>query len=253
MDHPWTPSDDDRALAAILGPGSAFLPLDGSWAHVTGPTAPGRSPVLDLVQAIWELDPRLAHLALRRRIRTTDPVTPADRAICDVAAKRVCRVDGAPGNPLTSVDLGPYAARARERAAAASISVGARFVPPDPAAWVASLVPAGDDLPLARRDRPVVAVLAGPDGTILHAARNAGGANRTLHAEVCLVQGHGALPAGATVYTSLQPCRMCAAILVDAAKGPISVRYLEPDPGRLATRTALQDRHWEQRMAAIGC
>lgn len=252
MDHPWTPSEDDRALAAILGPGSAFVQVDGGWAHVTGPTAAGRSPVLDLVQALWELDPRVAHIALRRRIRTTDPVTPADRAICDVAAKRVCHVDGAPGKTLTSADLGAYAARARERAAGAAISVEALGLPPDPAAWIASLVPAGDDLPLARRDRPVVAVLAGPDGRILYAARNAGGANRTLHAELCLVQGHGALPAGATVYTSLQPCRMCAAILVDAAAGPLAVRYLEPDPGRLATRTALQDRHWEQRMTPRG-
>ena len=242
----WTPSPTDRALAGKLGAASAFLELDGSWIHTVGPTEPGRSPVLDLVQAVWELAPRTAHLTLRRRIRTTDPVTPTDRAIADVAAKRVVHVQGFPAeNPPSCVDVGAYAARARDTAKLATVDPGETLVPRDILGWIASLVPNGADLPLARRDRPVVAVLADPSGRVLAAARNAGGLNRSLHAEVCLVQGFGTLPAGSTVFTSLQPCRMCAAILVDASAGPIFVRWLHPDPGKLASRTVLQARGWE--------
>lgn len=247
---PWTPSAADAALARALGPGAAFLPLEDGYAHVTAPRAAGRSPVLDLCQAIWELRPATAHLALRRRIRLADPVRQDDRDIADVAAKRVAHVPPGDGDPPPSRDLSAFAAAARERARAASFDPGCATVPRDVAGWLASLVPAGDDRPWRLRDRPVVAVLSGPDGRILAAARNASGGHRTLHAEVCLVQSHGTIPSGSTIWTSLQPCRMCAAVLVGAAAGPLRARHLLPDPGRLATRTALQQRGWEQVVEA---
>lgn len=245
---PWAPRAVDRALAASLGPGSAFLPHGDGWVHVTGAVGPGRRPLLDLAQAIWERDPGQARAALRPRVRLTDPVDPVDRAIADVVARRTAFVAGEAGATVASDDLSAFAARARARAVAATVDPGQRRVPADQAGWLAALVPTGAEGPLAVRDRPVVAVLVDPAGFVHRATRNAAGTNRTLHAEICLVQGFGAIPAGWTVLTSLQSCRMCAAILVEAATGPIDVAFLEADPGRLATRTALQARGWERAL-----
>ncbi|HEX4924736.1 MAG TPA: Bd3614 family nucleic acid deaminase, partial [Bdellovibrionales bacterium] len=64
-------------------------------------------------------------------------------------------------------------------------------------------------------------------------AHNTNHSNRTLHAELNLVQSwwrmHQApLPAGAEIYTTLEPCRMCSGMIHHA--GPeTKVWYLEPD------------------------
>jgi tRNA(Arg) A34 adenosine deaminase TadA len=218
--RPWSPSAEDRSAAAALGPGAAFVPLDGGFGYVRG-------TVLDLVQAVYEACPGRAHTVLRRRIRTTSPVTALDRAVADVAAKRVAEVAPAGDGAIVGTDLAPWIAVARAR--------GARAV----------FVPEAADAPDVRPSREVLAVLVDPDGRPRLAARNAAETNRTLHAELNLVQAWGRIPAGWRIRTSLQPCRMCAAVIVGAAEGPIRVEYLEPDPGRLATRTLLQALGWE--------
>ena len=53
------------------------------------------------------------------------------------------------------------------------------------------------------------------------------------------------LPDGATVWVGRQCCRMCAALLVEAAEGELAVRYVEAEPGRFGRHTALQRRGWE--------
>lgn len=235
----------DRAIAARLGPGAAFLPLDGGWGAVRG-------SVLDLVLAVGERCPGRAHAALRQRIRTTSTPTGLDRDVVAVAAKRVAAVSPAEGMAPDVEDLAPWRVRAQERARAAAFDPGVARAPADGRAFVEALVPAGDDRPLAERDRPVVAVLVGADGRIRWAARNAGGRNRALHAEVCLVLGHveahGPLPVGSTLLVSLEPCRMCAALIVAHAAGPLAVRFTTPDPGPLARDTALGAAGWLARL-----
>ena len=54
------------------------------------------------------------------------------------------------------------------------------------------------------------------------------------------------LPAGYRLETSLQCCRMCAAVVVASVAGPIEVVYAERDPGRFARGTALQRLGWER-------
>lgn len=229
--HPlWTPSPHDRGVAGLLGEGAAFVPLDGGFGFTREPPGPDRSPVLDLVQAVYEACPGRAHTVLRQRIRVTSPIDPLDRAVTDVAAKRLGFV--APGEPAggPGIDLGPWAAVARARGRATV------FVP----SGVEDVDGGG-----------IVAVLVDAEGRVRLGARNAGTTNRTLHAELNLVQGWVAqsgdgLPAGWSIITSLQPCRMCAAVVVRAALGPIRVAYRTADPGPLATRTALQALGWER-------
>ncbi len=246
---PWRPDPDEAALAAALGPGGAWVRVDGAWLAVRGIAGPGHRPSLALAQAIWEHLPGRAHAALRSRLRVVGEPDGFDRAVAAVVGKRVVGVAPGAGAAPPWVDLGAAWQRAQWRVAAAA-RPGEGRVPDAVAAWLRAQIPAAAPGRWVDRDRPVVAVLADAEGRVLRSAVNVGGANRTLHAELCLVQAHGALPAGATVYTSLQPCRLCAAALVDAATGALAVRYLVPDPGRLATRTALQDRGWEQPVAA---
>jgi tRNA(Arg) A34 adenosine deaminase TadA len=89
---------------------------------------------------------------------------------------------------------------------------------------------------------------------VLGVAGNRNAARRCEHAELRLVQGWTErtgtpLPDGARVAVTLQCCRMCAAVLVSAADGRLDVLYAEPDPGRLAQHTALQQRGWERLMS----
>lgn len=231
--RPWAPGPEDRALAHHLGPGAAFLIRDGrAWA--------ARGGVLPLAMAVWEDAPGQAHAALRQRIRTTSPLTELDRAALAVAARRATHVPPEAGPIPDLHDLAPAFARATARAEAARIDAGATL-PADVAGYLRALLPVVEGPPV-ERDRPVVAVLAGPDDAIRWAARNAGAHNRTLHAELCLVFGHGGDLGGHTLLTSLQPCRMCAALVVSRASAPVRVRYLEPD----GQHTALTARGWEE-------
>jgi tRNA(Arg) A34 adenosine deaminase TadA len=228
--RPWAPTAEDRGIAAVLGADAAFVPMDGRIGYVRGSGGLARSAVLDLVQAVYEACPGRAHTVLRQRIRVTSPVAPFDRAVVDVAAKRLGFVEAGAEPAGDLVDLAPWAAVARERGAAALFEPSKADVDAD----------------------GLAAVLVDADGRPVLGARNAAATNRTLHAELNLVQGWvaraGGVPAGYRVISSLQPCRMCAAILVRAALGPIRVEYRRPDPGRLATRTALQALGWEREV-----
>lgn len=237
--RPWTPSDADRAVASALGGRAAFLPDGDATLFVRG-------SVLELALAVWERAPHRAHTLLRQRIRTVHPLEPLDRDVLVVAARRAAQVPPARGPvPGPLVDLAADLAAAEARIRSAATAAEGRM-PPDAAAFLAALVPPAAPRPPAERDRPVIALLADDEGRIVGAARNAGGANRVLHAELNLVYGRRL--AGGTLYTSLQPCRMCAALIVAAAEAPVAVRYLEADPGRLARNTALQARGWESAL-----
>jgi tRNA(Arg) A34 adenosine deaminase TadA len=199
----------------------AFLTLDGGWGYVRGEVRGPRSPVLDLVQAVYEAHPDRARALLRQRIRAT-VLAPFDADVVKVTAKRVALVTAADGPVDGLVDLSGFAERARARVGGV--------------------------------DGGVVATLS-VDGTAVLTARNAASENRTLHAELALAQAWWArtgrpIPAGARLETSLQCCRMCAAVLVASVAGPIDVVYAEPDPGRFARGTALQRLGWERRAGA---
>lgn len=88
-----------------------------------------------------------------------------------------------------------------------------------------------------------VAVIAVDSGlNILGWSANSNSKNKTLHAEVRLIQGLGMpLPRNAEIFVSLKPCKMCAAMIAESAEDPKSIRvyYLENDPGALAQRTML--------------
>jgi hypothetical protein len=86
--------------------------------------------------------------------------------------------------------------------------------------------------------RPIAAVLVDADGRVLGAGVNSNSINKTLHAEVNLIQSyflqtHQSLPAGATLYVTHKPCKMCAAMIYESSPAgqPIQVRYLHEELG----------------------
>jgi tRNA(Arg) A34 adenosine deaminase TadA len=102
--------------------------------------------------------------------------------------------------------------------------------------------------PLFQYNRPVAAVLISREGKVLDWALNTNAVNKTLHAELNLVQSFyrkfgSKLPAGSKLFTTLKPCKMCAGMLFDAAEDMRSfeVIYAEDDPGPNARNTALEN------------
>jgi tRNA(Arg) A34 adenosine deaminase TadA len=107
----------------------------------------------------------------------------------------------------------------------------------------------------ALSDRRIAAVLTDPSDRILAWALNSGATNKTLHAEVNLVQAYcfhsrAPLPRGAKVYTTLKSCRMCAGMIWSAAEDPLSLRvfFAKDDPGPLARQTVLNAPSLKERI-----
>lgn len=98
-------------------------------------------------------------------------------------------------------------------------------------------------------NRPIAAMICSAEGKVLSWAVNNNSKNKTLHAEVAAIQKfhetfNTKLPAGAIIYSSMKPCRMCAGMIVEMAEDPnqIKVIYFQDDPGPLAQNTELEKR-----------
>lgn len=96
-------------------------------------------------------------------------------------------------------------------------------------------------------NRPIAAFICSAEGMLLSWAVNNNSKNKTLHAEVAAIQKYfethqKLLPAGARIYTSLKPCRMCAGMIFEMAADPasLSIMYFQDDPGPLAQNTVLE-------------
>ncbi|MBX9766386.1 MAG: hypothetical protein K2X47_03865 [Bdellovibrionales bacterium] len=104
--------------------------------------------------------------------------------------------------------------------------------------------------------RPIVTIIADQNGVVASVGWNLRSENRLWHAE--LVAVHGLLPmenrgvGSLQVYTSLQPCRMCASYILRLCSDlniPVDVFYREADDGPKAKNTGLELR---QRLLSDG-
>jgi tRNA(Arg) A34 adenosine deaminase TadA len=103
------------------------------------------------------------------------------------------------------------------------------------------------------QNRPVSSVLVNKDGEIIFYAENSNAENKTLHAEVNLIQGYWAkyknpIPKDAVIFSTLQPCPMCAGLIFDVLKpNKPCVFYLDPDTGPLVKKSILYKSKFEAR------
>lgn len=193
---------------------------------------------------------------LRRRIYTTASASEFDARLVQVAAKRITfdadfGVDVARAADAAAVDLSlsPVGDGAADRAALLG-GVGATFAPAEAVAACAALaasVPLEPDRFIS--SRPVGALVLDECGRLLAAAVNTNVVYRLHHAELNLVFNafnRAPIPAGATVYTSLSPCRMCAALLARASADGSAVRVVSAalDPGRYGRQASVATTLW---------
>ena len=149
------------------------------------------SAVYNLVQGLYALDPRRAQLRLRSHI-VCDAVNDAERAIIKVCAGKVTLSQSMPAAPTDSRDVTAAAEAARDAVPAHALwtdGVGrtlSRDVLAGGLRWMRRVRTRGATR--AQSDRAVLALLLDDDNRIVWAARNAAGANKTMHAEMVLLQ-----------------------------------------------------------------
>lgn len=232
------------------------------------------SAVVKLLQGLFDQHVDHSFFILRQRIYTTASLTEMCRGMVKVVAKRatekVVGVDhgldmsalkfkeiGSPAEPLfatrflSSENLLPLEDLRRDFTCLQVTDMKKRL-----AAFTESLalrVPRGEVL--HDFDRSIAAVLLGPEGELLSYGLNSNSRNKTLHAEVNLVQRyyreHGKkLPSGATLFSTHKPCKMCAGMIYhwsESSQGP-QVFYEIEEKGGLSRATVLdrdgRNRRW---------
>jgi tRNA(Arg) A34 adenosine deaminase TadA len=213
--------------------------------------APIRSAAVTLIQAIYDRKPEQARRIVRQRIHTTLPLSESLTGIVKVAAKRITssltlsEIEEMIGKSDEIVDLSAEPIWHPEPVA---------LTPPSSARTDAEWIELAQKLarqtaqnglkaPKYASDRPIAALLVSRENTLLGADINTNAKNRTLHAEMNLISHltDQKIPAGARLFTTLKPCRMCAGMIHDSASDLASLRviFAEDDPGTHGRNTAL--------------
>lgn len=228
---------------------------------VTGPY----SAIVQLIQGIYEHDPAFARRHVRNRIFATATPTPMCLGMIRVAARRlyssvtpVAHDDIEAGAKLVEVQS------PRPKEPPHSFSDGQALPqkvtsPAHALEVVEKLAREQMHAGLAPRhasDRAIAAALVDESGAVLSYGVNTNARNRTLHAEVNLLQGFYArtgkpVPARASLYSSMKPCRMCAAMLWQMCEDVASIKvvYAEFDPGPNAKETILDAGSFDRKQA----
>lgn len=233
------------------------------------------SALVKLIQGVFDRHKDHSFFLLRQRIWTTAALSEMDRGMVKLTAKRArqiqeetgIRVYKLTGIPeFQSMDTGLFKGieEIEEHVVAEpeALFFESSLLQPAPPlpealfkdereikAYLENLqaqVPRGDVL--HDYNRPIAAMLVGPDRRALALSLHQGSINKTLHAEVCLCQdwaraGRDALiPEGSRLFIGLKPCQMCAAMISHLSRDVRDFRviYLQDDPGPLAQGTTLQ-------------
>ncbi|WP_413289144.1 Bd3614 family nucleic acid deaminase [Bdellovibrio sp. HCB337] len=94
-------------------------------------------------------------------------------------------------------------------------------------------------------DRDIACLLVDESGQVLSYGLNSNSKNKTLHAEVNMIQRYfreqqRKLPVSAQLYTTRKPCKMCAAMLLDWCEDPKSLRIYYAEDDKSSQNTALE-------------
>src|SRR5690606_29891601 len=189
-------------------------------------TAPS---VRELIESIYETESRTpqsqARWILRHRIFSTETPTIAEIELVKSAAKRLSAPAPFSESGFEEVSLAAprplpdFFSVARERLPSLSGSIVDRLEA------IRALSIAESER--WKSDRPVSAILEDGSGRTLAIAWNTNAVIRNRHAEWNLCESLRArgekIPAGATLFTSLKPCRMCAAKIWESAEDPAAL------------------------------
>ena len=249
--------DSAEPLSFLLSGDTVFFAR-----HLRTHTHEPMSPTVKLIQGIYDINPELARKILRNRIFSTDRPTEMCLSMVKVAAKNFTFLDIIGNTSLASsldhlswTEVCAPASRA-EPVGSATQNSGDNF-------WMSFAkniadayqltIPEHSLRPLFERDRKVAAVLVSSDGKLLGTAVNRNSSNRTLHAEINLIQEFfertgNALPIGSRIYSTLKPCKMCAGMIWHASEN-IQIIYDQFDPGPSGRSTILDPDSFERKRA----
>jgi tRNA(Arg) A34 adenosine deaminase TadA len=215
------------------------------YAYFPKNTSAPSSAVVKLVQILFDLHVDHSFFILRNRIYTTAPVTAMCRGMIKIVAKRL-QGDVLAVNHNLPVPDARILVGGDEILAALSFLSAENQRPLEQIrhlqqtsklAWIqqiAGLNARGKVL--HDYDRDIACLLVDNSGEILAYGLNSNSKNKTLHAEVNMVQRYfrehqSKLPIGARLYTTRKPCKMCAGMIHDWSENPASLEiyYLEED------------------------
>ena len=225
----------------------AFLIYEGALYFSGASFFSGRfsSPVSSLVIGIAERFPAISKRILRERVFTNYLPTPVCEGMIRISAKRMST-------------LSPHEYSQMKIQHSSSLVEIEAFAPRSfflkEAPTAGTLIPLPEVptlLNLIRNQgsgqKKVGALALGPKGELVHYAWNTGESNPTLHAELNLCLGiqrfqELPLPSGSTIWSTLEPCAMCAAQILNlyAQDMSVRVRFLEMDPGTATRNSCLK-------------
>jgi len=255
-------------LLASAGFESAFVEHKGVVYFARFPqdkTAPS-SAVVKLLQGLFDRFIDHSFFILRQRIYTTAALTEMCRGMVKVVAKRVSEHILPINHALnlqvqfeevgTSGDLLCRSAHlnTENTVAVSDIQQWLKTYTPSQAEdylrlsfGMATRVPRG--AVLHDHDRAIAAMLIDGNGELLSYGVNSNSRNKTLHAEVNLVQrwfreSGKKIPSGAVLYSTHKPCKMCAGMIYHWSENPrdVQVFYAVEEDGGLSRETVL-DQH----------
>ncbi|MBC7371193.1 MAG: Bd3614 family nucleic acid deaminase [Bdellovibrionaceae bacterium] len=205
------------------------------------------SAVVQLLQGLFDVHVDHSFFILRKRIFTTAKLSVMCHGMVKTVAKRatggILAVDHGLALPKVHIEILPVPSPFRNEANLASLSVVNSLKVAKPLAWarrLAELNPRG--VVLHDFDRDIACLLVDKSGNLLAYGLNSNSKNKTLHAEVNMVQRYfqetaKKIPAGAEIITTRKPCRMCAGMIHFWSSDPHSLRitYAEGDKSSMNT------------------
>lgn len=204
------------------------------------------SAVVKLLQGLFDLYVDHSFFILRNRLYTTAWASPMCIGMTKIVAKRIqsevkAQNHGLPVN-MEKVRIGEDVSIVPDLTLLSSLNqrplseIAALKMKP-PMHWarrIAQLNARGEVL--HDYDRDIACLLVGKDGDILSYGVNSNSKNKTLHAEINMVQRYfkeqgRKIPAGSRLYTTRKPCKMCAGMIHEWSENPASLKihYLEDD------------------------
>ncbi|MNJ91310.1 tRNA-specific adenosine deaminase [compost metagenome] len=227
-----------------------------------GGVAPS-SALVKLLQGIFDRFIDHSFFILRNRLFTTAQLTPMCQGMLKVVAKRATSSVG-PMDHRESLDFQFQEISSKEELLypvtqinlenAGSLEEVSQWIsaraPGTLGEWMstteglATRVPRGEIL--HDYDRSIAAVLIGGDGKVLSYGLNSNSKNKTLHAEVNLLQRlykeqRKKIPPGARLFSTHKPCKMCAGMIYHWCEEPLALEvwYGVEEQGGLSRQTVL--------------
>lgn len=220
--------------------------------HTQGRVSPS-SAVVNLLQGIFEQYIDQSFFILRNRIYTTSLPQQRCLGMVKVAAKRI-------SGEINPVDHGVEVAFEKIRVSTGQTLIESKYLSSEnhwSLTTVASLYE-GSRLKWARAlanlnirgevlhdyNRDIACLLVDKSGELLSYGINANSMNKTLHAEINMVQKFfyekgQKIPEGAEIITTRKPCPMCAGMIYDWCEKPESLKIYFAEEDKSSRRTVL--------------